>query len=161
MLKSLYIIAIGLLVAGLVGFGFSAFYPAPEYPDYPRELSTPTKTDGTLTQEERAMQQQYEDDSKAAQDKLDVYNRNLSVWLIVSAIIIIAISILGLGKIEVIGDGVTMGGVFTLLYGLGRAIEGGDAKIRFIAVAIGLVVLLGLTYWKFIRGQQQNSPTPV
>jgi hypothetical protein len=157
MLKALYVIAIGLLFAGLVGFGFAAFYPAPAYPEYPRELNTPTKTDGTLTEEERAIQQRFEEESKIAQDKQEVYNRNLSIWLIVSAIAIMAVSILGLGKIEVIGDGLTLGGVFTLLYGLGRAMAAGDEKTRFVAVAVGLVILVFLTYWKFIRGHNVSE----
>lgn len=156
MLKALYVITIGLLFAGVVGFGFSTFYPAPEYPDYPTELSYP-KSDGTFTEEQKQLQKQYEIDSKAAQEKQENYNANLSIGIILAALVIIAVSILGLGKIEIIGDGLTLGGVFTLLYGLGRAMVGGDNMIRFVAAVVGLVVLLGLTYWKFIRSHNVDE----
>ena len=158
MLRALYVITIGLLLAGVVGFGFSAFYPAPDYPDTPVELRYPS-ANGELTDEQKAAQEQYDADSKAAQDKLGDYNRNLAIGLIVVSLVIMAVSILGLGNIEVIGDGMALGGVFTLLYGLGRAMAVGDDKIRFIAVLVGLVILLFLTYWKFIKPNRASLPT--
>lgn len=152
--KLLYVIAIGLLVVGVVGFGFSAFYPQPAYPEYPSTLTTPTKVDGTLTDEQQQIQRQFDADAKIAQDKIENYNRNISIGLIIASLIILGISIMGVGKIDIIGDGLTLGGVFTLFYGLGRAMAGGDDKVRFLAAVVGLVVILGLTYWKFIKPNQ-------
>ncbi|MEX1052159.1 MAG: hypothetical protein WEC83_02090 [Patescibacteria group bacterium] len=156
MLKTLYVIAIGLLFAGVVGFGFSAFYPAPQYPETPVELRYPSVS-GELTDQQKAAQEKYDAESKMSQDSFEDYNRNISIGLIIVAMITLSVSIMGLGKIEMIGDGLTLGGVFTLLYGLGRAMAAGDEKIRFFAVLFGLAVLLFLTYWKYLRGQK-NSP---
>lgn len=155
--KVLYVIAIGLLLVGVVGFGFSAFYPQPKYPDYPIELSVP-RADGTLTEEQVAIQKRFDADSKVYQEKTENYNRTLSIGLIITAMVILGVSILGVGKIDIIGDGLTLGGVFTLFYGLGRAMAGGDNKVRFVAAVVGLVVILGLTYWKFIKSENKNSP---
>ncbi len=156
MLRYLYIFAIGLLFAAFVGLGFSAFYPAPKSPDYPTVLSKPTSE---LTAAQQSAQDNFDQAQKDYQKSFETYSRNLSIWLIAAALIILAVSILGLGKILIIGDGLTLGGVFTLFYGLIRAMMGGDEKMRFIAVSFGLVVLIFLAYWKFIR--KTNPITPI
>jgi hypothetical protein len=151
MLKTLYTIAIGLLFAAFVGFGFQTFYPQPKAPEYPASLNNSSKPLADQTIQEKAIQKQYDQAQKDFQDKFDVYNRNLSVWLILASLIILAVSILGLGNINVIGDGLTLGGVFTLFYGLVRTFMAGDEKVRFIAVTLGLIILIFLAYWKFVR----------
>ncbi len=162
MLRALYVIAIGLLFAGVVGFGFSAFYPAPEYPETPASLRYPPVYNDQPTAEEKAAQEKFDAEQKAINDSYtDVsenYNRNLSIGLIIVAMIVLAVSIIGLGKIEVIGDGLTLGGVFTLLYGLGRAMAAGNEKIQFLAALFGLGVLIFLVYWKYIRLEKKSVP---
>jgi hypothetical protein len=155
MLKTLYVIAIGLLFAAVVGLGIEAFYPQPKYPEYPRELNYPG-TNG-YTEEQKAAQDKFDEENKTFMKRMDTYNRDVSLILIGFALVILAASIIWVGGIEVIGDGLTLGGVFTLLYGLGRALAGGDEKVRFLAVAFGLVVLVFLAYWKYIRPNQQKT----
>jgi hypothetical protein len=58
----------------------------------------------------------------------------------------------------VIGDGVTLGAVFTLFYGLIRAFMSNNEQFRFVAVAIGLAIVLTLVYWRFVRSSQSNLP---
>lgn len=157
MLRYLYIFSIGLLFAAFVGLGFSAFYPEPKSPEYPAILSKPTSSE--LTAAQQSAQASFDQAQKDYQNSFETYSRNLSIWLIAAALIILAVSILGLGKILIIGDGLTLGGVFTLFYGLIRAMMGGDEKMRFIAVSFGLVVLIFLAYWKFIR--KTGPVTPV
>jgi len=149
MLRFLYIVAIGLLFAGFVGLGFAAFYPSPKYPECSRSLYTPAPEG--LTEKQQLEQEKCEQEQKAFQEKSERYNRDLSIGIIVVSLVVLALSILGMGKIEVIGDGLTLGGVFTLFYGLGRAIAGGDEKVRFVAVTVGLAVILILSYWKFVK----------
>jgi hypothetical protein len=57
----------------------------------------------------------------------------------------------------VIGDGVTFGPVFTLFYRLIRAFMTDDQIFRFIAVSVGLVLVVALVYWKFIRPSSQQG----
>lgn len=159
MLKLLYIFAIGLLFAAVVGLGVQAFYPQPEYPKYPVELEYKEGSQD-LTAEQIQIRKDYDATQEAFQDKMSGYNRNVSLILIGIALLVLAISIIWIGTIDVIGDGLTLGGVFTLLYGLGRALAGGDEKIRFLAVAFGLVVLVFLAYWKYIKPEQQKT-TPL
>jgi hypothetical protein len=54
-------------------------------------------------------------------------------------------------KILLIADGVLLGSVFTLIYGIIRGFNSGNNIFRFIVVSIGLAVSLFLGYIKFIK----------
>lgn len=151
LIKSLYIIAIGLLVVAFIGFGVDTFYTSPKMPEYPTESSY--KTQEQLTKREIQSQKEFDKKQKAYEKKMSSYNQNLSVILIAFAVVILAASIVGLSKLDIIGDGVTLGGVFTLLYGIGRAFGSEEPKFRFIVVTAALVIILSLTYWRFLKGQ--------
>lgn len=147
MLKALYIIAIGLLFAAFVGFGVSTFYKAPISP-YESVAIKEMSPDRVPTDAEQAAEQAAYD---TYQDNLKEYQRNLSLILLLVSILIVTISLFGLGRVEVIGDGITLGGVFLLFAGIVTSFAAGDDIYRFIAVTIGLVVVLFLSYWKFAR----------
>ena len=153
LIKALYIISIGLLIAAFIGFGVATFYPSPKDLEYPSDLSYPAKssvqseTDAKLQQK----QKEYDQKQRGWQKEISKYNQNAAVILIVLSVILLAASLVGLSKLEIIGDGVTLGGVFTLFYGIFRAIASQEAVFRFIAVGIALVIIVGLTYWRFLK----------
>lgn len=152
MLKSLYAIAIGLLVVAFVGFGISAFYQAPEFPQPPPQLEYgvgPNPTD-----EEKEMMVEQRRKEEAFQEEFSDYNQVVSVIAIGTAVVMLVGSILWLSGLPVVGDGVTLGAVFTLFYGLVRAFMTDNEVFRFVAVAVGLVVVLSLVYLRFIRPAQ-------
>ena len=153
LLTNLYALAISFLVVAFVGFGISAFYPAPEFPQPPPETefggSPSTEKEKELAAEQR---------EKEYQEPLSEYNKVVASIAIGAAILLLVISILWLNRLPVIGDGVTLGAVFTLFYGLVRAFTTEDEVFRFIAVAVGLVLVLALVYWKFIRSSRGEEP---
>ncbi len=151
MLKSLYALAIALLVVAFVGFGISAFYPEPEPPDYRPglEFVGPEPTE----EEERLMAQQQEKEV-AFRERLSDYNRAVASVSIGLAVVLLVGSLLWISGVPVIGDGVTLGAVFTLFYGLIRALMTEDERFRFVAVAVGLAVVLAFVYWRFIRSRE-------
>lgn len=150
MLKMLYALAIALLVVAFVGFGISAFYPAPVLPEYPRELEFVGENP---TEEEKELLAEQEKKEEAYQEQFSDYNQVVSSIAIGTAILLLVSSILWLSGLAVIGDGTTLGAVFTLFYGLIRAFMTENEQFRFIAVAIGLAILLVLVYLKFVRPQ--------
>lgn len=152
LIKALYIVAIGLLIAAFIGFGIETFYPSPKFPDYPTELTT--RADEEPSDEYNQKQKEFDQKQKDYQKKLSEYNQNSAIILIVIAVILLAASLVGLSKLEIIGDGVTLGGVFTLFYGIFRAISSQEAVFRFIAVGVALVIVVGLTYWRFLKNQK-------
>lgn len=141
MFKVLYSLAIALLVVAFVGFGISAFYPAHEQPTESTEVSA-------AVEEERweAWEQRFSD-----------YNQVVSPIAIGIAMVLLVGSILWLSGLAVIGDGVTLGAVFTLFYGLIRAFMTESEVFRFIAVAIALVVVMALVYLRFVRPTSRGT----
>lgn len=150
LIKALYIVAIGLLITAFIGFGIETFYPTPKSPEYPSDLNYQTEKPSKEVQQKQV---EFEKTQKSFQKKLSSYNQNVSVIAIILSIVLLAASIIGLSKLEIIGDGLTLGGVFTLFYGIVRAFSTEEAVFRFIAVSAALLIMLSLTYWRFLRPQ--------
>lgn len=136
-IKLLYSLAIGIFLAAFIGFGLETFYKSPKYEW--KESST------TESSEYKTYREQTND-----------YNRNATMILIGLALVIFVVSMLKLNSLEVIGEGVTLGGVFTLLYGVIRGLDSGDEIFRFSVIAVGLVLIIGMSYWKF--NKQTSKP---
>jgi hypothetical protein len=156
MLKLLYSLAIALLVVAFVGFGISAFYPAPEFPEPPTELQF-VKQNPTPEQEKLIREQDQRE--KAYEARFSDYNQVVASVAIGVAVALLVGSILWLSGLAVIGDGVTLGAVLTLFYGLIRAFMTESEVFRFVAVTIGLVVVIALVYLRFVRPANKAVPT--
>lgn len=155
-LKFIYTLFIGILLALFVGFGIAAFYEEPRYPEPPVSLRYPalsiqeTKpaTSSSLTIQEQIKQEGLE---KKYQKSIEDYNRIVSTIGIISAIIYLILSLLFVKNLQILSDSLLLGGVFTLLYSIGRGFGSHDSKFQFITVAIGLVISLYLGYIKFVK----------
>lgn len=154
-IEIIYTFFVGILLAVFVGVGIAAFYPEPKEPEYPAmlkiynapiEAGQPSTASAKLLEE----QQKFDKIQKIHQEKLNIYNRNVSVIALIAAIILSSISITFFKNLNVIADGLLLGGVITLLYSVVRIFGSGDDKIRFVVVSIGLFVALALGYKKFI-----------
>jgi xanthine/uracil permease len=83
------------------------------------------------------------------EDDMNVCNRNVSIAILVASITLLSISIVFERKIKLISDGIMLGGLFTLLYSIGRGFASDDGKYVFVVVSICLVVVLYLGYHRF------------
>lgn len=158
MLKVLYIIAIGLLLSAFIGFGINTFYPEPVSPYENREISMPVKIDSDQETKTELKQKLQVAENQKYQEELNIHAQTTSVIYLILSVITIAISLFGIGKIEVIGDGVTLGGVFSLFVGIVTSFSVDLPMYRFAAVTIGLVIVLLLSYWKFVRPADASLP---
>jgi hypothetical protein len=148
MTRFLYIFFVGLFLAVFIGTGISVFYPAPQQPtDLYKELYPPVE--GKFTEEQRLKQIEAEKKQQAYQDKQEEYNRNVSIIALGFAILILVAAMALSHKMGVIADGLLLGGVFTLLYGIVRGFATDDNQYRFIVSGIGLLVAVVLGYLKF------------
>jgi hypothetical protein len=154
--KPLYALAIGLLVVAFVGFGISAFYPEPQYPRYPEEAEMAAPGDRTAEQEQQL--EEYREKESAYREAYSDYNLVVASISIGLAVLLLVGSLLWISRLSVIGEGTTIGAVFTLFYGLIRAFMTNDEQVRFVAVAVGLVILLSLVYWKYSRPTASRPP---
>ena len=157
MLRALYAIAIAFLVVAFVGFGISAFYPEPSYPGgYPDEAQRTKPENRTPEQKEKL--EEYREKERAYRADISNYNLVVASISIGAAVLLLVGSIVWLSRLPVIGDGATLGAVFTLFYGLIRAFMSNNEQFRFVAVAIGLVIVVALVYWRFVRSPPGDSP---
>jgi hypothetical protein len=156
-LRIVYTFFLGVMLALFAGLGIRTFYAPPEMPEFPVELSVPQS--GEPTPEQVQQQREFEQEQRAFQDELEVYNRNVSIASTVSAVAMLVLSLLLEKKNRVITNGIMLGGLFTLLYAVGRGLVSGDATTTFITVTIGLGVVLFLGYRRFVQHIPETEGT--
>lgn len=151
LLKFVYAFFLGLILALFVGMGIGTFYSEPKMPEYPHSITTAEvmPPDGKMPAEDIQAQREYEEAYKKYDKESQIYHRNVSIISLVAAVAFVILSFLFERKNSVIMNGVMMGGVFTLLYSIGRGIASTDTKYTFIAVSVSLVVVLFLGYRRF------------
>lgn len=159
-LKYIYTLFLGILLATFVGVGIAAFYPAPKYPEYPPNYyQVKPVMEGEDSTQAALLRKQNEESYQVSQEfqKLSAeYSRNVSVMSLAAAIAILLISLTIVRNLAYIADGVLLGGVLTLLYSIIRGFGAQDEKFRFVVVSIGLIIALALGYLKFLRGNTKK-----
>lgn len=156
-LKLVYTFFVGLLITLFIGVGISTFYPSPTGPEYPVAAETygrePTEKEVQAQKEFEERRIQYE------KNELQPYNRNVSIILIVAAVILLTLSIVFENKIKVISDGVMLGGLFTLIYGIGRGFASQNTKYVFVIITVSLASVLYLGYKRFVKSKDKVKNT--
>lgn len=149
-LQMVYTFFLGVLIAIFVGVGINTFYTPPTSPEYPSELNALMGKEPSVKQQ--AMQISWENENRRfEEEKMQPYNRNVSIMAISAAVALLAVSILFEKKIKVMSDGVMLGGLFTLFYSIGRGFASQDSKYSFVMVTISLIAVLLLGYHRFVK----------
>lgn len=156
-LKLVYTFFLGLLIAFFIGVGINTFYPGPKAPVFPVELNTYGKE---LNADELKTQKQWDKTMEQHNNQMKPYNRNVSLIALIAAVILLAVSLAYEKKIKVIADGVMLGGLFVLLYSLGRGFASENSKYVFVVVTVGLVTVLYLGYHRFVKAHVPVDKTP-
>jgi hypothetical protein len=146
-LTLVYTFFLGAMLALFVGLGISTFYEAPKPPEFPITMESKT----VQTPEDTAKIQKYENESRDYQNVAQTYNRNVSIIALVCAVVLLAVSLAFERFNAVIANGVLLGGLFTLLYSIGRGFASQDNKMTFITVSIGLAIAIYLGYRRFAK----------
>lgn len=159
LIKYVYIVFLGIILATFVGVGIAAFYKEPVYPETPASLKYakpyPDVTYSTPSAEYIREQEAFDKESKKFQDDLAFYNRNVSMVSLGFSILMLILSLVFFKKIPVIADGLLLGGVLTLAYSVVRAFNTHDDIYRFLAVGAGLIISMVLGYIKFVAPQKK------
>jgi|SRR5579884_1240855 len=151
MIKVLYTVFIAVLLSTFVGVGIAAFYPSPKPPEFITPIAPPAQIDSSTSAQLTKQDQQNRQIQENYTNRSEKYNKNVSIIALVSAIIILIISLTILKTIPLISDGIMLGGVLTLLYSVARGFGTGDEKTHFLVVSVSLVCALALGYIKFIK----------
>lgn len=152
MIKYIYSVFLGLLLAIFVGVGISVFYQQPEQPKYPTDISYSQKEP---TNEQLAKEKAYNVAQDAWNEKMKPYNRNVSIMALIAAVALVAVGLAMGDHAKVIADGIMFGGVFTLIYSLIRGFMSSNTKYSFMVVSVALVTVIALGYLKLIRPHEQ------
>ena len=155
MLKVVYSLFLGIILAVFVGVGISAFYQSPSYPDEPESLRYGIESQPT--EQQKQDQLEFERQTEAIDTDMDTYNRNVSIVATVIAVVFMAVGLIYSHKIDVIADGVLLGGIFTLLYSMGRGLASGDEIYRFLIITVGVIAAIGLGYWRFVKTAPETN----
>jgi hypothetical protein len=172
-LQAIFAVFLGLMITAVVGVGVYTFHPNPG--DGTQEqiqalydersaidgCSSPTpdqcRTWEQLTPAEqartKAIDAQVTSLQRASEEETSQWRMSTSVILIVIATLLLAVA-LALGDSgAVLSNGILLGGLFTMLYGVGWGLASGNSVTRFLVLVAALVVSLGLGYLKFVRGR--------
>lgn len=157
LIKYVYIVFLGLILATFVGVGIAAFYKGPAYPETPAALKYerpyPDFQTGTPSAEYIKEQEQFDAKSRKFQEDSNIYNRNVSMISLAFAVLMLVLSLSFFKKIPVIADGLLLGGVLTLAYSVVRGFNTNDDIYRFLVVGAGLITAMVLGYLKFVAPQ--------
>ena len=157
LIKYVYIVFVGILLAAFVGVGIAAFYKGPKAPEYPSEISYPTierpgqPIDATAEAKRVELQKEHDAKFKVFQTENEIYQRNVSIIALIAAVVMLVVSLTLVKQILVIADGLLLGGVLTLAYSVIRGFGSNDDMVRFLVVSASLLVALILGYIKFVR----------
>lgn len=154
LIKYVYIVFVGILLAAFVGVGIAAFYKGPKYPETPIGLrfpDAPIEKESTVSAQRIKEQLEFDENSKEFQKQNEEYSRNVSIIALVSAVVMLILSLTLFKQILVIADGLLLGGVLTLAYSVVRGFGSNDDMVRFMVVSASLFIALTLGYLKFVR----------
>lgn len=153
MIKYIYMFFVGLFVAIFLGTGIAVFYPSPKAPSEPVWLNRLDK--GQLTEAQQQELSTFDAQMKDYERQMVVYNRNASMIALGFALLILIGTLTLAERLGVVANGLLLGGIFTLLYGIGRGMATDSNKYRFVVAAVGLVVTIALGYIKFRPGSRR------
>lgn len=154
-LRLIYTIFVGVLMAIFIGVGINTFYTPPKAPKYPPELTYVSKE---MNEQEKAVEKDFQKQNDEYMEKMKPYNRNVSIITLIAAVGLMGASILLQKRIKLIADGVMLGGLFTLFYSIGRGFASENSQYVFLATSVGLAVTIYLGYSRFVVGHNDAKP---
>jgi hypothetical protein len=172
-LQTIFSFFLGLMVLAFIGIGVITFYPQPEYDEPPemRELQREQEQiwskdrDGELSAADQKRVDEIQEEMDALWEEQEevrqIWARNTSIILILFATLVMGISLIRSEQLRVISNGLLLGGLFTMVYGVGWIIASGESVARFGVIVFALAITLGLGYLKFVRGKEAGAAAAV
>lgn len=136
-LRIIFTLFVGAIVALFIGFGIHTFDPPPPAPDL-GGIELKQNPTGEEVARINAAQKAYQAESES-------YSREVSLISMGAAVVLLAGSLLLERRNPVMANGILLGGLFMLVYGVGRGFASRDTTALFVAlgVALGIVLFLG------------------
>lgn len=173
-LQTIFSFFLGLMVVAVVGIGVNTFYEAPDQ-QHQERLNELNREREELYRGNEGAEKGVDQLSPADQRRVDeidketsdiyaeiedlrpAWARNTSIVLIIFATVVMGVSLVRSDQLRVISNGLLLGGLFTMVYGVGMAIFSGESVARFAVIVFALLVTVGLGYLKFVRGREEQA----
>jgi len=140
-LRVIYVLAIAVVLVLLVIFGVEAFYPAPQYPDYPEPMPAYNSSEyEEWEQEWMEVQEEY-------QQEAAIHDRNIFFIVLPLGVVFAVGGTFIRRRLDIFGAGLILGGIGTMI----SAITPYDLDniLRFAGIAATLAVLVFVGYKVF------------
>jgi len=171
-LQTIFSFFLGLMVLAFIGVGVNTFYPSPaethelQMQDLQRQRDELNVQAGgrTLDTSQQAEMDRLIAEQNALRRTIDAelkgWARVTSIILVVFATIVMSVSLVRNEQLRVLGNGLLLGGLFTMIYGVGWVVFSGSSVTRFAVMAFALAVAIGLGYAKFVRQRAMAAAPP-
>jgi hypothetical protein len=177
-LQIIFSFFLGLMVTAFVGVGVYTFHPPDKVLerqllelDREEQAMGVGRASDELTEEDRARMQELMDARNAAidanQDSRDAWGRSTSMILITFATLVMVVSLVRSDQLPVISNGLLLGGVFTMVYGVGWIVVSDTSLTRFLVLTAALTITLALGFVRFAMphgapgSRAEHGPPPV
>jgi len=142
LLKGLYVVAIAVVLVLLVIAGVEAFYPAPQYPDYPERPPAYNSTEyQEWEQEWMRVQAEY-------QQEAAIRDKNIFFIVLPLGAVFAVVGTFIQRRLGIFGAGLILGGLGTMIFAL--VPYDLDNMLRFAGIAATLAVLVFVGYKVFL-----------
>jgi hypothetical protein len=169
-LRTIFSFFLALMVTAFVGVGVYTFHGPPEqFQTQIRDLHRQeqairdSRGPNELTPADREQIQaivtqrnELMDTTEAAREN---WGRSTSIILMALATLAMAISLVRADQLPVVSNGLLLGGVFTMLYGVGWIVATDRSVARFFVMTVALGLTLALGYVRFVR-HRTVAPAP-
>jgi hypothetical protein len=165
-LQTIFSFFLGLMVLAFVGVGVNTFYPSPAENDLQQRQEISRQRDalsrraapGTFTAAEQAELDSLAGEEIALNEKqrleLREWSKVTSIVLVLFATVVLVVSLIRSEQLRVISNGLLLGGLFTMIYGVGLVVFSGNSLARFVVIFFSLLVAIGLGYLRFVRDRR-------
>jgi len=141
-LQVVYVLAIAGLLIALVVAGVEAFYPSPQYPDYPEPM--PAYNSSKYVEWE----QEWMEANAEYQQEAAARDRNIFFIVLPLGVVLAVGGTFIQRRLDIFGAGLILGGLGTMIFAI-VPYDLGD-KLRFAGIAATLAVLVFVGYKVFL-----------
>lgn len=172
-LQALYALFLGGIITAFLVVGLTTFYPQPSF-ETPQIVELQQRQeaiyecrDGVgceITPAEQAEIARIDQELAPLREAQEVarqqWARNAGLILIAAATALLALSLVRWDRAIVLSNGMLLGGLFTMVGGIGLSIAGGEGVARFLVLTLALALTVGLGYLRFARRPEEPTTGP-
>lgn len=159
-LRTVYTVLLGVLLALFVGLGVAAARPGPEAPEPAPELVAAQQS-RELTPEEEQRWAEHLRGHEEWEDRSARHHRDVGLIALAGSVLLLVLSLLAERRRPVLAGGLLLGSLLGLLHSVVRSLLSQDTLVAFGVVTAALVQVLYVGYRRYVdRPGDTGEPSP-